>query len=228
MNDQPAPFPEPTAITKVKRIIVAIAGEMMLAAGITLMALVVLVLFVFPGGVEVLAIEWGRAKHWMRKAGNLLSNTGPRRKQEAVSVSPDYIEVTRDAQGKYEFLLTLTSEKANLKIEEVVFKNNQAPSDKVPTWLKDLPIPVTSKRVPLSLTARRFLACMGSPTARGLPPKSQLRGRRCCLLFYRTRSAPRNITVSQLNTQPAVSPVNASRLPSRTEPRASLGAGAAG
>lgn len=62
--------------------------------------------------------------------------------KEAVSVSPDYIQVTRDAQGKYEFLLTLTSEKANLKIEEVVFKNNQAPSDKVPTWQKDLPIPV--------------------------------------------------------------------------------------
>jgi hypothetical protein len=88
MNDQPAPFLEPTAITKVKRIIVAIVGEMMSAAGITLMALVVLVLLVFPGGVEVLAIEWGRAKRWMRKAGNLLSNTEPRRKQEAVSVSP--------------------------------------------------------------------------------------------------------------------------------------------
>jgi hypothetical protein len=31
--------------------------------------------------------------------------------------------------------------------------------------------------------------------------------------------------VSQLNTRPVVSPVNASRLPSRAEPRASLGAG---
>src|SRR5450759_3409618 len=34
--------------------------------------------------------------------------------------------------------------------------------------------------------------------------------------------------VSQLNTRPVVSPVNASRLPSRTEPRASLGVGAVG
>ncbi len=34
--------------------------------------------------------------------------------------------------------------------------------------------------------------------------------------------------VSQLNTQPMVSPVNASRLASRPEPRASLGAGAVG
>jgi hypothetical protein len=34
--------------------------------------------------------------------------------------------------------------------------------------------------------------------------------------------------VSQLNTWPVVSPVNASRLPSRAEPRASLGVGAVG
>src|ERR1039458_3934319 len=34
--------------------------------------------------------------------------------------------------------------------------------------------------------------------------------------------------VSQLNTWPVVSPVNASRLPSRAEPRASLGGGAVG
>src|SRR5215475_2014267 len=34
--------------------------------------------------------------------------------------------------------------------------------------------------------------------------------------------------VSQLNTWPMVSPVNASRLPSRAEPRASLGVGAVG
>jgi hypothetical protein len=88
MNDQPAPFPELTAIKKVKRIIVAIARETVLAAGITLMSLVVLVLLVVHGGVEVLAIEWERAKCWMRKAGNLLPNTEPRRKQEAVSVSP--------------------------------------------------------------------------------------------------------------------------------------------
>ena len=34
--------------------------------------------------------------------------------------------------------------------------------------------------------------------------------------------------VSQLNTWPVVSPVNASRLPSRAEPRASLGVGVVG
>jgi hypothetical protein len=62
--------------------------------------------------------------------------------KEAVSASPEYMQVTRDSQGKYEFLVTLTTEKADFKIEEVSFKDNQAPSDKVPTWQKELPIPV--------------------------------------------------------------------------------------
>ena len=62
--------------------------------------------------------------------------------KEPISASPDYIQVTRDAEGKYEFLVTLTTEKADLKIEEVTFKNNQTPSDKSPTWQKELPIPV--------------------------------------------------------------------------------------
>jgi hypothetical protein len=88
MNVKTTPFPGLTVVKKVKRIVVAIAGETMLAAGITLMALVVLVLLVFPGGVEVLAIEWKRAKRWMRKARNFLPNKEPRRKQEAVLVSP--------------------------------------------------------------------------------------------------------------------------------------------
>src|SRR5271157_5618900 len=39
-----------------------------------------------------------------------------------------------------------------------------------------------------------FSACMGSQTARGPALTSQLRKRRCCLLFNRTRSAPRNLT----------------------------------
>jgi hypothetical protein len=66
MNYQRAPFWIWTTMKTVKRIIVTIAGELVLAAGITLMALVVLVLLVFPGGVEVLANEWERAKRWIR------------------------------------------------------------------------------------------------------------------------------------------------------------------
>jgi hypothetical protein len=62
--------------------------------------------------------------------------------KEAVAASPDYIQVTKDAQGKHEFLITFTTEKADFKIEDVVFKDNQTPSDKSPTWQKELPIPV--------------------------------------------------------------------------------------
>jgi hypothetical protein len=67
MNYQRASFWIWTAVKTVKRIIMAIAGELVLAAGITLMALVVLVLLVFPGGVEVLAIGCERTKRWLRR-----------------------------------------------------------------------------------------------------------------------------------------------------------------
>jgi len=66
MNDRPAPISMWTAMKIVKRVVVAILGEVVLAAAITLMALVVLVLLVFPGGVEVLANEWERANRWIR------------------------------------------------------------------------------------------------------------------------------------------------------------------
>src|SRR6266851_2414272 len=59
-------------------------------------------------------------------------------------------------------------------------------------------------------------------------PCKPIRHGRCCLLV---RELDRHLgirPVSQLNTWPMVSPVNASRLPSRAEPRASLGVGAVG
>ena len=73
MNAKPTPFPGLTVVKKVKRIIVNIAWETMLAAGITLMALVVMVLIVLPGGVEVLANEWERANRWIRRTANIFS-----------------------------------------------------------------------------------------------------------------------------------------------------------
>jgi hypothetical protein len=59
-------------------------------------------------------------------------------------------------------------------------------------------------------------------------PCKPIRHGRCCLLV---RELDRHLgirPVSQLNTRPVVSPVNASRLSSRTEPRASLGVGVVG
>jgi hypothetical protein len=59
-------------------------------------------------------------------------------------------------------------------------------------------------------------------------PCKPLRHGRCCLLVSELDRHLGIRPVSQLNTRPVVSPVNASRLPSRAEPRASLGVGAVG
>ena len=59
-------------------------------------------------------------------------------------------------------------------------------------------------------------------------PCKPLRHGRCCLLVSELDRHLGIRPVSQLNTRPVVSPVNASRLPSRAEPRASLGVGVVG
>ena len=69
--------------------------------------------------------------------------------------------------------------------------------------------------------------CMGSSTARGSSSASQLRGADVALRPTARRQHHEIRPVSQLNTQPVVSPVNASSWPSRAA-LASLGAGAAG
>src|SRR6266852_5875827 len=66
-----------------------------------------------------------------------------------------------------------------------------------------------------------------SDCARFFPCKP-LRHGRCCLLSTELDRHLGIRPVSQLNTRPVVSPVNASRLPSRAEPRASLGVGVVG
>ena len=66
-----------------------------------------------------------------------------------------------------------------------------------------------------------------SDCARFVPCKP-IRHGRCCLLVSELDRHLGIRPVSQLNTWPVVSPVNASRLPSRAEPRASLGVGVVG
>ncbi|MGB7566583.1 MAG: hypothetical protein WBM07_01875 [Chitinivibrionales bacterium] len=62
--------------------------------------------------------------------------------KEAVAISPEFIQFNKDKNGKYESIITMTSERANLAIEEIAFKDIQAPSSKLPAWQKDLPIPI--------------------------------------------------------------------------------------
>ena len=52
-------------------------------AGLTaLAALAVLVLFVIPGGLGILTIEFGRVRRWLRRARKNLMRKNPKPKQE--------------------------------------------------------------------------------------------------------------------------------------------------
>src|ERR1019366_5407720 len=76
--------------------------------------------------------------------------------------------------------------------------------------------------------AKNFSTCTRSPTARGSSHASHLPWDD---VAFSSTERDRHLgirPVSQLNTWPVVSPVNASRLPSRAEPRASLGVGVVG
>ena len=59
---------------------------------------------------------------------------------------------------------------------------------------------------------------MGSRTARGRRAPRHDGARRVAFRLFSTASAPRTFNISRLNTQPAVSPVNASTPPSRATP----------
>ena len=59
----------------------AVAGTT-LAGLATLVALAVLVLFVIPGGLGILTIEFGRIRRWLRRARKNLMRTNPKPTQE--------------------------------------------------------------------------------------------------------------------------------------------------
>ncbi len=58
----------------------AVAGTT-LAGLAALVALAVLVLFVIPGGLGILTIEFGRVRRWLRRARTKLMRNNPRPKQ---------------------------------------------------------------------------------------------------------------------------------------------------
>lgn len=61
----------------------AVAGTT-LAGLAALVALAVLVLFVIPGGLGILAIEFERVRCWLRRARRNLMGTNPKPKQEII------------------------------------------------------------------------------------------------------------------------------------------------
>jgi hypothetical protein len=63
----------------------ALAGTT-LAGLAALVALAVLVLFVIPGGLGILTIEFGRVRRWLRRARKNLMRANPKPKEEITYV----------------------------------------------------------------------------------------------------------------------------------------------
>ena len=78
-------------------------------------------------------------------------------------------------------------------------------------------VPRRTRVRPPSFQRKDVSTCMGSPTARGSSSASHLRGEDIAFRPTERRQHLGIGPVSQLNTQPVVSPVNASRLASRPE-----------
>lgn len=68
----------------IKSLIAAAAGSTTLAVGAVVLALAVLVLFVIPGGVGILTLEWERAKSWLGRACAFLLGKNPPLKQQSL------------------------------------------------------------------------------------------------------------------------------------------------
>src|SRR5580658_5917024 len=78
-------------------------------------------------------------------------------------------------------------------------------------------MPCRTRMRPPRFRTKDVSTCMGSPTARGSSIRKPLARGGCCLLVSELDRHLGIRPVSQLDTQPVVSPVNASRLPSRAE-----------
>jgi hypothetical protein len=61
----------------------AVAGTALAGLG-ALVALAVVVLFVIPGGLGILTIEFGRVRRWWRRARKHLMRTTPKPKPEII------------------------------------------------------------------------------------------------------------------------------------------------
>ena len=78
-------------------------------------------------------------------------------------------------------------------------------------------MPCRTRMRPPRFRTKDVSTCMGSPTARGSSIRKPFARGGCCLLVSELDRHLGIRPVSQLDTQPVVSPVNASRLPSRAE-----------
>jgi len=73
-----------TALRTIKSLIAAAAGGTALVIGAVVVALAVVVLFVIPGGVGILTLEWERATRWLRCTRAFLLGKNPPLKQPSL------------------------------------------------------------------------------------------------------------------------------------------------
>ncbi len=61
-----------------------------------------------------------------------------------VQIMPTYIDISKNKEGKYEADVSLSSEKADLKLIDISFKSNEAQGpDKIASWKEELPVHVS-------------------------------------------------------------------------------------
>ena len=73
MKLQRPPFQDLTALKKVRRVLVAVLGGMVIALGLALIVLPGPAFLVIPAGLAILAIEFAWAKRWVRSARAILA-----------------------------------------------------------------------------------------------------------------------------------------------------------
>ena len=95
MNAEPTSFPKPVPIRKAKRIVVALVGGTVLAAGVALVVLPGPAFLVVPAGLAILAMEFAWARRWLRKVKADLPGTNSLRHPEALSSVPAKVGVDR-------------------------------------------------------------------------------------------------------------------------------------
>jgi len=73
-----------TALRTIKDLAAATAGGTALAVGAVLVGLALLILFVIPGGLEILTLEFVRARRWLGRARAWLLRTNSRTRKDPV------------------------------------------------------------------------------------------------------------------------------------------------
>ena len=83
MAAPPPPFPRPTTMQGIRRIVVALVGGMLLALGLAAAGLLGLAMVLIPGVLGILAMESERARHRLGKAKDFLLRANPLSNKEA-------------------------------------------------------------------------------------------------------------------------------------------------